>query len=79
MCNYYNVYAKTGSASMEADTHVQRVLPDSTPEPSIAVPPEEKTIEANTIRSENNILQWTEYLPEDCVKTMIEMGWDKTT
>jgi hypothetical protein len=30
-------------------------------------------------RSEENILQWTSYLPEDCVRTMIEMGWDITT
>jgi hypothetical protein len=30
-------------------------------------------------RSENNILQWMSYLPEDCVKTMIQMGWDVTT
>lgn len=30
-------------------------------------------------RSENNILQWMAYLPEDCIKTMIQMGWDTTT
>jgi hypothetical protein len=30
-------------------------------------------------RSEENILRWMAYLPEDCVKTMIEMGWDVTT
>jgi hypothetical protein len=30
-------------------------------------------------RSEENILRWMAYLPEDCVKTMIEMGWDITT
>lgn len=30
-------------------------------------------------RSENNILQWMSYLPEDCIKTMIQMGWDITT
>jgi len=31
------------------------------------------------MRSENNILMWMSYLPEDCVKTMIVMGWDATT
>jgi hypothetical protein len=31
------------------------------------------------VRSENNILQWTSYLPEDCIRTMIEMGWDVST
>jgi hypothetical protein len=39
------------------------------------------TLDARTdaARSENNILQWMSYLPEDCVKTMIQMGWDITT
>jgi hypothetical protein len=32
-----------------------------------------------TARSEENILQWMSYLPEDCVRTMIAMGWDVTT
>ena len=30
-------------------------------------------------RAERNIAQWRTYLPEDCVKTMIRMGWDKDT
>ena len=30
-------------------------------------------------RSENNVLQWMAYLPEDCIRTMIQMGWDETT
>ena len=30
-------------------------------------------------RSESNILQWMSYLPEDCIKTMIAMGWDIST
>jgi hypothetical protein len=30
-------------------------------------------------RSEDNILQWMSYLPEDCIKTMIWMEWDITT
>ena len=30
-------------------------------------------------RSENNVLQWMAYLPEDCIRTMIQMGWDMTT
>ncbi len=47
--------------------------------PSEDVPIEGQTNEANAIRSENNILQWAEYLPEDCIQKMIEMGWDVTT
>ena len=29
--------------------------------------------------SEKNILQWMSYLPQDCIRTMILMGWDITT
>jgi hypothetical protein len=30
-------------------------------------------------RSEKNIAEWSSYLPADCVKTMISMGWDVST
>jgi hypothetical protein len=33
----------------------------------------------NVARSEVNILQWMAYLPENCIRTMIQMGWDVTT
>jgi hypothetical protein len=33
----------------------------------------------DTARSEDNVLQWMSYLPEDCIKAMIAMGWDVTT
>jgi hypothetical protein len=36
-------------------------------------------VRTDDARSENNILQWMSYLPEDCIKTMIQMGWDITT
>jgi hypothetical protein len=35
--------------------------------------------DADVARSEENILQWMSYLPEDCIRTMIQMGWDVTT
>jgi hypothetical protein len=35
--------------------------------------------DTDVARSEKNILQWMEYLPEDCIRTMIQMGWDVTT
>jgi hypothetical protein len=35
--------------------------------------------DADSARSEDNILRWMSYLPEDCVRTMIRMGWDATT
>jgi hypothetical protein len=34
---------------------------------------------ADAKRSVENILQWNCYLPIDCVKTMVRMGWDYTT
>lgn len=30
-------------------------------------------------RSTMNIAAWSSYLPRDCVRKMIKMGWDKTT
>jgi len=30
-------------------------------------------------RSANNIGLWESYLPNDCVKSMIDMGWDHST
>jgi hypothetical protein len=38
-----------------------------------------RTNDGDVARSENNILQWMSYLPEDCIKTMIDMRWDVTT
>ena len=35
--------------------------------------------DADVARSERNIPKWMAHLPEDCVKTMIKMGWDVTT
>jgi hypothetical protein len=33
----------------------------------------------DTSRSTRNILQWMSYLPKACVRTMIKMGWDRST
>jgi hypothetical protein len=30
-------------------------------------------------RSQQNIAEWSSYLPADCVNTMISMGWDVST
>lgn len=34
---------------------------------------------ADAKRSVKNILEWNTYLPADCVRTMVRMGWDYTT
>jgi len=35
--------------------------------------------DADRARAANNVRQWRSYLPEDCVNTMIQMGWDLST
>jgi hypothetical protein len=42
-------------------------------------PVEARVNDADIARSEENILQWMSYLPEDCIRAMIDMGWDITT
>jgi hypothetical protein len=66
---------------METDIQVQqRVAVDLQIEPSDATAPVEVRVTvADVARSEENILRWRSYLHEDCVKTMISMGWDVTT
>jgi hypothetical protein len=44
-----------------------------------AAPAEARDNDADIARSEDNILRWMSYLPEDCVRSMIQMGWDLTT
>ena len=49
-------------------------------EPSdAAVSLDERANEADAARSDQNIVRWTSYLPKDCIRTMIAMGWDVTT
>jgi hypothetical protein len=66
---------------MEPDTLAQQQDIDEPPEESSegAAAVEGRVNPHDAARSEENILQWTSYLPEDCVRTMIEMGWDITT
>jgi hypothetical protein len=45
----------------------------------VAAPVEVWVNDDDVARSEENILQWMSYLPEDCIRTMIAMGWDVTT
>jgi hypothetical protein len=71
---------------MEPDTLArQQDLPELSEEPAEAAATVEGRVnqddaaQDDAARSEQNILQWMSYLPADCVKTMIEMGWDITT
>jgi hypothetical protein len=66
---------------MEPDTLMQQQDIDELPEEptEAAATVEGRVNQDDAARSEQNILQWMSYLPEDCVKTMIEMGWHVTT
>ena len=66
---------------METDTQVlQRVFVELPMELSdTASPIDARGSDADVLRSENNIFEWMSYLPEDCIKAMIAMGWDVTT
>lgn len=81
ICAIVTTLNQTGSKSMDADTQVlQRVFVEFPMESSdTASPIDERVGDADVIRSENNILQWMSYLPEDCIRSMIAMGWDVTT
>jgi hypothetical protein len=64
---------------MEMNTRRQQRVSAELQEQSGARASEGQVSDARTPRSTENILQWMSYLPEDCVQTMIAMGWDVTT
>ena len=58
----------------------QRAFVELFGEPSVdTMPLEAWTSDADVARSEENILRWMSYLPENCIRTMIDMGWDVST
>jgi hypothetical protein len=74
---------------METDTQVQqRAMVEFPVQPSETAAPIDAPIDApvgatvdkaDAARSAANVVQWQSYLPENCIKTMIAMGWDVTT
>ena len=65
---------------MDTNTQVlQRCFVKGSLESSDAVLPIDAGADDEVRRSEDNILQWMSYLPEDCIKTMIAMRWDVST
>jgi hypothetical protein len=50
-----------------------RKLVQETSDP--ATPADAEISEADLARAAENIRIWRSYLPEDCVDTMIKMGW----
>jgi hypothetical protein len=64
---------------MDTDTQApQRVFVDLL-EDFAAISALDAQNDADIARSEKNVLRWMAYLPEDCIRTMIQMGWDVTT
>jgi hypothetical protein len=83
-CNYYNVphytYRQPRSKSMDTNTQVlQQCFIDEPSESPDAASSIDARAADEVRRSENNILAWMSYLPEDCIRTMIAMGWDVST
>jgi hypothetical protein len=52
---------------------------DSSDDSSAKASPESQDVDAGLSRSQQNLRQWREYLPEDCIQMMRKMGWDRTT
>ena len=78
ICAIVTIPGKPGSKRMETYTQVpQRVFVDL--EELSGTSPMDRKRDADVARSEENILRWMAYLPEDCIRTMIQMGWDVTT
>ena len=66
---------------METQAHAQRraFIEMESESLAIAARADARESTADIARSEENILRWISYLPEDCIRTMVLMGWDMTT
>jgi hypothetical protein len=64
---------------MEASTLVERFVEILGDTSEAAAPADLRDSPHDAARSEENVRQWMSYLPEDCVRTMIDMRWDVTT
>ena len=42
-------------------------------------PADESVALSQANRSRDNVARWRAYLPESCIRTMIDMGWDRST
>jgi hypothetical protein len=72
--------ASLRSKSMDTNAQVpQRFLVESSSASLDVILPIDARADDDVRRSEDNILQWMSYLPEDCIRTMIAMGWDIST
>jgi hypothetical protein len=80
ICAIVTTLHKSRSKPMDTYTEVpQRVFVELSEELLATASPIDVQNDADVARSERNVLQWMAYLPEDCVRTMIQMRWDVTT
>lgn len=63
---------------MMTDTHVHQDHADELPTDRVDSPPGNPFVRtpAEQARAGKNIALWKTYLPDDCIETMIAMGWD---
>ncbi len=64
---------------MVADTDYSSGASNAAHYSANVVPVEQRDDDAQSSYSRKNVLRWQEYLPEDCINKMCEMGWDLTT
>jgi hypothetical protein len=79
LMQFLQFHHPTESRSMETDTQSPLRFFVEIPVDTNTAPVDAGVNYDDVVRSENNILQWMAYLPEDCIRTMIAMGWDVTT
>lgn len=64
---------------MKAETHAHATPPQDRHRPRDKALIHVPLRAADAKRSVQNILEWNGYLPANCVRTMVRMGWDYTT
>jgi hypothetical protein len=73
------VFMELSKELWEAATATATATAKTRAKPTVNATAGGRVCNADLIRSEENILRWMAYLPQDCVETMIRMGWDVTT
>jgi hypothetical protein len=79
-CNYdYHGIPRSSSVATQANAQRQPLIEMPTVYSDVASSAIEYESHADIAHSEENILLWMSFLPEDCIRTMVLMGWDIST
>jgi hypothetical protein len=57
----------------------KKTIPHAAADAEFVNPPDEIETEFDVAHSEANILNWMQYLPQDCIERMIRLRWDLST